>query len=291
MKRRQHFQLSTVESLESRTLQSVTVLLADGFGAGRLNRAVWHQPAAGPASYLGRTQLMVAGKSAVPTETHGALILPLQSYNRTQLKGSPSFWGGEIISNKSFTITPGQTTDIQLRAKLNMSVAGGVLGMFLYQYSPDGTHDEIDFEDLSGQIANGGNQVETNVFAEQPLGAGSAQQVNLPSGGTLSTWHTYEIKLDGGVSSGGVTLEPPSVSWLIDGVTARSETDLVPDRPMQLYVNFWAPAAEWPQAYNPAIQPVARPLKNQVWTANIDSASVTTSPDSIPAAVQGASTN
>lgn len=281
----------SMEQLQARRFLSATTLLQDDFSGSTLNQTIWQQPSYNPdgSTFIGRTQFQVLGASPAPKVGRGVLQPNLQSYNPTQLPNQPSFWGSEILSKQAFSPAPGHTLDIQLRAKLDAMPGGGVLGFFLYQVNPDGSHDEIDTELLSNQIASGGNQVETNVYANQPLGAGSPGSFALPSGGKLTGWHTYEMKLDAGLSTNGITITVPSVSWYVDGQRIRTEGTTIPTRPMNVYINFWAPDQGWPEAYNSAIQPTSDPNQNQVWTAAIDSVTVTSAADPAPFSVLTAS--
>jgi hypothetical protein len=53
---------------------------------------------------------------------------------------------------------------------------------------------------------------------------------------------------------------------------------------MNVYINFWAPDQGWPQAYNTDIQPTMESSQNQIWTAYVDSVSVTSTADPLPPA-------
>lgn len=270
-----------IESLESRQLLSSVTLLSDAFNGSSINTAVWQQPKySSGGTFLGRTQLQVAGNSPAPLVTGGSFIPNLQSYNPTQLAGHPSFWGTEILSKQAFTPQAGHTLTIQFRAKLNMTTGGGVLGLFLYTANPASSNDEVDTELESNQIANGANQVETNVYTAQSVDAGSPQLVKLPGAGAkLTGWHVYTMKLDAGLIVNNVVEVAPSISWTIYGALARTEFTLIPTHAMNLYINFWVPDTTWPEAYNAGIQPTTSSKQNQKWTADIDSVSVTSTTD------------
>ena len=61
------------------------------------------------------------------------------------------------------------------------------------------------------------------------------------------------------------------VSWYVDSVLIRTEKRKIPAGPFQLYLNIWAPAADWAAAYNPAIQPTAEASQNQRFSMDVDS--------------------
>lgn len=220
-----------------------TTLLLDNFNGNSLNTSIWGLPPAGKSSYVPRTQFIVSG-GTLPQVRDGKVRLALNSYSPP---GS-SFTGTELVSNQTFSVTAGTGLDVQFTAKLDPPILGGAVGgLFLYMLKPNGTdHDEIDTELESNHVVTGTNQVETNVYADQPTNtAGAPEQVNLPRGGSLTGYHTYEMRWYGN----------GSVSWFIDGKLVRTEKTVVPSGPMQLYLNLWAPASTWPDAYNSQIQP------------------------------------
>ncbi len=254
-----------MECLESRQLLSATttVLLRDDFSGGSVNAKNWHIPYWTPdgSTFLGRTQLAVSQNASPPRVSGGAVHLTLDTFNPTGF----SFYGTELISNRTFKIGTG--LDVKIRAKLNAPIPGGIVGgLFLYMVKPDGTnHDEVDTELLSNQIANGGNKVHTNVFANEPLGAGSPLLAPLPRGGKLAGYHTYQMKC-----------EPGRVTWYVDGVRVRIERHRIPAGPVRLRLNIWAPAREWTAAYNGRIQPTSTPANNKRYGMDVDSVLVKT---------------
>jgi beta-glucanase (GH16 family) len=180
--------------------------------------------------------------------------LTLDTFNPTGF----SFYGTELISNSSFKV--GKGLRVQFRAKLNTPISRGFVGgLFLYEPKPQSLHDEVDVELLSNQVFKT-NQVQTNVYANEPLGAGSPRFVSLPQGGKLSGYHTYEM-----------TCYPDRVTWTIDGVLVRTERQKVPRGPFQIYLNLWAPAADWAEAFSAKINPTAEQSANQHFSMDVDS--------------------
>jgi hypothetical protein len=250
--------LSGCEFLEPRRLLAAQVLLNDDFSGSALNGADFYVPQFDPngSTFLGQTQLQVA--PFVPPVSDDALHLPLDTYNPTARTPGDSFYGSEIISRKSFNVGQGLVVDVKARVSAT-APPGIVSAPFLYS-SPDatGNHDEIDFEFLTNSIS----QVQTNVYANQPLGAGSPASTALPGGGDLTQYHTYEIKW-----------LPQEVQWSVDGQVIRTEADTVPAGPMSLYLNTYVPGSDWTAAYNPSLHPVSKPADNQAY--NFDVAAVT----------------
>ena len=255
-----------IEPLEARRLLSATapkVLLSDSFAGHALNSSLWHIPPFDPggSTFVGRTQFRVSTTASPPNVSKGAVHLVLDTYNPTMLPNQPSLYGTELISNRLFQPADGTGIDVTVRAKLNARIPGGIVGgIFLYQLKSGGLHDEIDTELLTNQVATGTNNVETNVFSDQPLGAGSPVLSPPSPRGRLSSYHTYEIRWFPG----------SSVTWLMDGKTIRRQTTTVPSGPMQVYLNLWAPASDFAQAFNAGIQPTASRTANQEFEMDVE---------------------
>lgn len=136
------------------------------------------------------------------------------------------------------------------------TMPGIVGGIFLYALK-DGSniiHDEIDFELLT----NIPSQVQTNIYSNEPLGAGHPEFTSFVSG-AITDFHIYEI----------IWL-PNQVVWIIDGQTVRVETTRVPAGPMNFHLNVWVPDATWDDAYNPDLLPVTSPTENQAYWMSVD---------------------
>ena len=88
----------------------------------------------------------------------------------------------------------------------------------------------------------GRKQIQTNVYADEPLGAGHVKFVLLSS--PLTDYHVYRVEW-----------LPNQVRWLVDGKVVRIETDHVPDKAMALHINLWAPSAGWKAAYDASLEP------------------------------------
>jgi len=234
-----------------------TVFLSDDFTGTSVGSANWYIPtwtSSTDGTYLGRTQLRCTQSSSLPSASNSNAIIAVQSYNPAGF----SFYGTEIISKQSFSV--GQGIDITVRAKMDNPTQGIVGGIFLYSLKPGSStlHDEIDYELLT----NVTNQVQTNIYGNEPLGAGHTQFVSYASG-SVTSYHTYEIKW-----------LPTQVSWYLDGSLVRTDTAHVPTGPMNFYLNAWVPDSGWAQAYNAAIQPVASASANQVYSMSVDSVNI-----------------
>ncbi|HEX4795642.1 MAG TPA: glycoside hydrolase family 16 protein [Humisphaera sp.] len=253
---------SCIEMLESRQLLSTTTTLLDAeFSDPAVSSANWHRPAfdSSGSTFLGRTQLRVSQNQPMPVTVNHAVRLYLDSYNPTMLPGKPSFFGDELISNKTFSVGDGLIMSV--RARLNSPILGGVVGAsFFYGVKPGtANHDESDTELLSNEVVSGQQRMESNVFANEPLGVGAPVFSHLPAGGKLTAYHTYTI-----------AMYPDHDEWRVDSVVVRSEKNIVPVGPVHAYLNIWAPASDWPAAYNAAIAPTSNAAQNKRFSMDVD---------------------
>lgn len=231
------------------------VLLHDDFNGSAVNEDLWNYPIWTPVdnpSYYGQTQI----RQSLPKVADGVLQLRLDTHNPT----GNSFYGSEIISDQEFAIGTGIA--FEARARLLSPLEGGLVGgIFAYEYENSSAHDEVTFELLSNDAVGGSNRVLTNAYNEQPLDAGDLEYV--PVSSELTNYHDFRIEV-----------VPGSVRWFLDGSLVREATDTVPDDPMRLHLNFWAAGAEWPDAYNPLLQPATDPATNQSFLFDVDYAHV-----------------
>lgn len=253
--------------LPTSTNSTPVTVFSDHFDGTTADSSLWHIPtwvSSTDGTYIGRTQFRVTQNSPLPSVANSNVNINVESYNPTGF----SFYGTDLISNRTFL--PENGLNLKVRAKMDSPASPGVVGgIFLYALKPGSTtlHDEIDFE----LLGNKPNQVQTNVYANEPLGAGHPQFVNYTSG-TIADYHTYEINWLGN-----------EVKWLIDGNLVRTETNYVPSGPMYLHLNMWVPDSGWAEAYSNSIQPTSSPSSNQIFNMSVDSVNITVDPiKSIP---------
>jgi len=163
------------------------------------------------------------------------------------------FPGGEIHTARMFA--PNTPYRFEARVKCDPYPNGLVTSFFLY-----GCHcinsDEIDDEFLSNYTNDdvnypNGDPVLANTWNESfqwPLYVE-------PNGLDLTEWNTFRLYWypdEGRVEW--TWLDPCNVERLL-----RTETNafFVPDEPMALYFNFWAPDQNWREAYDLNLQPVS----------------------------------
>jgi beta-glucanase (GH16 family) len=258
--------LAVVSSLPvAEAASGVAVILSDGFDGTATNTGNWHIPtwvSPTDGTYVGRTQFRVTQHSPLPAVSNGSVNITVETHNPTGF----SFYGTDLISNRSFM--SGEGLDVAVRAKMDASAPAGVVGgIFLYALKPGSNtlHDEIDFELLGNQP----KRVQTNIYADESLGAGNPASAPYPSG-SITDYHVYRIKW-----------LPNQVSWYVDGHLVRTETSHVPTGPMYLHLNMWVPDSGWPAAYDAGLQPTSSPGANRVFSMSVASVTVTLA-DTIP---------
>ena len=232
------------------------VLFSDDFKTA-LSPAKWdynHFESGG--SFYGRTQQ----RQYLPTASDGVLHLQVDTFNPSGGPSYSSFLGSEAITKQSFGLSGGAGVAFEVKARLVNAPGGLVGGIFPYGGTAK-VHNEIDFEALSNDASQNRNRIFTNVFAHEPLGAGHAALVPIPS--SLNNYHTYRIEW-----------LPDRVRWLVDGKLVREDKDHVPKDPMQLHLNFWAPDKHWAAAFNGALNPAKTAGANVKYLFDVTSARV-----------------
>jgi hypothetical protein len=216
-------------------------LFSDTFN-GPLSTANWdynHWQQNNNPSFYGRTQI----RQSLPDAGNGIVRLKLDTYNPGD-KDHKTFIGAEMITKKSFgPAKKGAGVAFEVKAKFENVPKGLVGGIFTFSGNAK-SHNEIDWEALSNDLAAGKNQIQTNVYANEPLGAGHVQFVPISS--PLTDYHVYRVEW-----------LPNQVRWLVDGKVVRVETEHVPDKAMALHINFWAPSSGWQVAYSDTLKPAA----------------------------------
>ncbi len=235
-------------------INELAFLFTDDFSS-TLNTAHWdfNQWANG-GSFYGRTQQ----RQALPSVSDGQLHLKLDTYNPTGY----SFLGSEAITKEIFSTETGGIS-FEIKAHFENTVVGGIVGgMFSYTTNSGGLHDEIDFEALS----NLPNQIQTNIYANEPLGAGHPEFDPIASAVTAD--HTYRIEWF-----------ENALRWFVDGQLVRVQIDNSPQHPQALHLNIWAPASDWAEAFSAALNPVTNARANTAYFFDIDSVRVARLPE------------
>ena len=169
-------------------------------------------------------------------------------YNPYHL-GTPktTFLGGEIHTIMEFE--PTRCYRFEARVRWPQAPRGLVTSFFTYGY--DELHfdsDEIDFEYLSNEVFDPPHDVLTNTWDDSQQ---NHVQVPIPTL-DITDWNVFRIYWCPATCVKWTWIDPATG----DEMTLRTEeTSCIPDEPMSLYFNFWAPTADWPKAYDAGLQP------------------------------------
>ena len=183
-----------------------------------------------------------------PRVEDGVCVIEHYLYNSYHLDTpKTTFLGGEIHTVMEFD--PGNSWRFEARVRWEECPGGLVTSFFTYGY--DDAHsdsDEIDFEFLSNEVFEPVPQVMTNTWDDSDQ---KPEQIPI-SELDMTQWNTFRIYW---------YPEPRVVwTWVEPGGTERvlrEETDsaYLPDEPMSVYFNFWAPTSDWGKAYDPNLEP------------------------------------
>jgi len=217
---------------------------------------------------LGRTFLpspMYHPEGPLPQVRDGACCIEHHLFNPYHL-GTPktTFLGGEIHTVMAFD----STRPYRFEATVRWSECPKGLVSSFFTYGYDAEHadsDEIDFEFLSNHAFEPSQpRVLTNTWNDsvQDPAEATIPELDLPR------WQTFRIYW-----------YPGRVDWvwvesLGDERLLRSETDpaYLPDEPVALYFNFWAPTSDWPLAYEVGLQPDQQDqgVKYEYWIDRVE---------------------
>jgi beta-glucanase (GH16 family) len=224
------------------------VLLRDDFDGSSLDANTWLMPE-GAGTFLGRTQLRPP--SAPVQVSNGLLRLRLDMYNPTALTTGDSFWGSEVVTRQTFV--RGDGLAFKARMRVPGSVPGGLVAA-LFAYALRGAaRDEIDFELLT----NAQSRVLTNVFNNQGFSeAGRPLSVGDVMAGQFNEFEIQWL--------------PDRLRWMVNGQLTRELLDNVPESPMTIRLNMWAPAADFADAFNAALRPASTNGANQTFICEVD---------------------
>jgi hypothetical protein len=220
----------------------------EDFNGTAVDESKWAYPT-GDASFNGRTQMRIA----YPPVSNGLLHLQFDTYNPTANPVGNSFYGSEIFLRRPLKRGKGLT--VEIRARMVTPAKGLVGGAFLYTYFPSThLHSEIDFELLT----NMPKQVQTNIYANEPLGIGHPELSGIPQF-DMTQFNTYRIEW-----------LPDRVRWLINDQLVRENTTLVPKEALNLHLNFYGPECNWVIACDTNLQPASSPDGNKTYFFDID---------------------
>jgi beta-glucanase (GH16 family) len=235
--------------------QEVQTLFADDFSAP-LSTTNWdYNHFEDGGSFYGQTQQ----RQSLPVDSNGVLHLQLDTFNPTG--PGTSFLGSEVISVPTFTNDAGGVA-FEVTARLASPVPGLVGGFFGFDLvdPATGIHNEVDTELLGNDAAAGINQVNTNVYSNDPPGSGHPAFVPVSD---VTAFHTYRMEWF-----------PDRVRWFVDGQFVREDRADVPQGALELRLNIWVPDASWGDAYSASLQPASSAAANATYDVQVDSVRV-----------------
>jgi hypothetical protein len=204
-----------------------------------------------------------------PLATDGQVLeLKLDTYAPSN--PGNQFLGTDLLTQRNFARAGGLTFEARMRLKPTI-VGGLVNGFFTFDVTrnvanplpPPATipvRDEIDFELLSNQATGAATQDPfTNFWNDQGFAhPGSGQFINV-AGFDLTQFQNYKVEWT-----------PSAIKWYVNNQLVRTQTTNVPDDPMKLHFNLWAPDSSFADAFNAALNPAATPGANQTYTVQVD---------------------
>jgi len=247
-------------------VQPAGFLLRDDFNSPSLNSSVWLMPN-GPGSTLGRTQFRPL--SLPPQITGGVARFQLDTFNSITASPTEPFLGTEIQSIQSFD--RGQGLTFEARARVVSPIPKGIVAS-LFAFALNGqVRDELTFELLTNDLVDGNQRILTNVFDDDPFDdAGDPQFAAVP-GLDLTSHNIFRVQW-----------LADRVQWFVNGSLVRQEFQTVPDLPMQVRLNFWAPDPTFVVAFDAGLQPDTSPVNNRTFIYEIDYVEVTRSLIAVP---------
>ena len=243
--------------------QLTTRVATDDFIGDQMGKLLWHIPtwvSPTDGTFIPPwTQFRCSQNSGLPQVVNGQAYINVDTYNPT----GASFYAFLAIMNRSFS--PGKGLIVTTRAKMNALIPKGLVGgIYFYDLTTPGLHDEIDFELLTNNV----NKVHTNIYNNEPLGVGHPDSSVLSN--PITDWHTYTIEW-----------LPNSVTWKVDGDIIQTSL-ISPKGPMHFNLNMWVPGPDWPAAYSSTSQYTTDPSANQIYSMLVDYVTVDSLVDVIP---------
>ena len=238
------------------------ILFNDDFNATSLNTSEWDIG----TNVIGRTQFGLS-----PLLSNGTAKIAFNTHNPDN--PGNTFKGTEIKTKTAFARNSG--IDFEARIKVNRPIANGlVVAFFMFGFdNANLTSDEIDFELLSNWIndSSNSNRVllstwddfdENNFLPEQNF-----TTTELVNNLDVFDFNTYRIRW---LSTG--------TEWYVNDQFVFSTSESLSDDPMNLRLNFWAPASTFGIAFDAGLQPITDQSLNNEYVYEVDRVTVKSLP-------------
>lgn len=217
------------------------VLFHDDFSGSSLDRCKWDVG----TNTIGRTQL---GQS--PDLAAGIATLKFNTYNSAN--AGNTFLGTEIKTICKFNRGTGLEFEADIRVP--EPIANGLVVAFFSFGFDDNTDltDEIDFELLTNWINNPSTSERVLIASlddfdeNNPLPAQKfTANVDVNNLDT-ATFNNFKVRLFS-----------DRTEWYVNDQLVREDSTVIPDAPMNIRLNLWAPAAGFADAFDASLQPAA----------------------------------
>jgi hypothetical protein len=244
--------------------QTSTVVLFDDFNGPSLNPSVW-----GTGDWvLGRTTL---GNPPSFAQEDGTSFVSLRHDTYNPSDPGRTFRGAELLSLSQFTMGAGK--EFEARVRVSSEARGLVMSFFSWGARGDNPRtwetDEIDFEYLSNLPADAVQLTAWNDWKQRYTsyndGVHHSDRTATIPGFLRGGWNVLRFRC-----------LTDRVEWYVNDVLVWTSTNVVPNDPMNIRLNFWAPDSSWAAAYDAGLQPTANPALNQSYRYDIDYVKVST---------------
>ena len=247
------------------------LLLSEDFAApDNVDTTVWRLPFGTEGTFVGRTQYRGDPATDIPLQgideplaTDGKVLeIDLDTYS--PIDPGNQFLGTDLLTKRNFARAGGLVFEARLRLK--PSVPGGLVGGFFVfdvpRETPPGTpvRDEIDWELISNQTTGAAtNDPYSNFWNDGPFDDGGSGQFHDVAGLDLTQFQDYRVEWT-----------PQNIKWFVNGALVRTQSSNVPDDPMRLHFNLWAPDSSFEAAFDEALQPAATAEAGQTYKLQVD---------------------
>ncbi len=254
------------------TQASAQVIFSDDFnGTGNVDTTLWRLPFGSEGNFVGRTQYRGDTSVDMPQQVGGNAELTLNTFS--PIDPGNAFIGHDLLTKRTFAVAGGLTIESRLRlapSAAQSTTGGQVGGFFLFDVtrdSPPGANnlvrDEIDFELLGNEVVSGANRPATNNWNDGPFSSGGDLELH-SAGVDLTQFNDYKMEWT-----------PDIIKWYVNNNLVRTQTEDVPDDPMKLHFNIWAPDSSFSEAFDAALQPAATAGADVEYKLQVDDVTVT----------------
>jgi beta-glucanase (GH16 family) len=173
------------------------------------------------------------------------------------------FWGSGIMSRTNFSLGLGK--EFEARVRVRDEVPGLVDAFFTFghkEVSQVVLIDELDFELLTTLSHNRLVCTTWDEYDEvvgDPFGLHFDSRIVTQNDFNRSQWNVLKIRW-----------LPQLIEWYVNGALVRKHSRVLPNDPMGVFVNTWAAASSWVDAYDPNLQPTTDPVANQSYRFDVD---------------------